>query len=110
VTTPLIANLEKLLASGKDSALLRFGLGNAYIEAGDAAAAVSHLQRAVEMNAKYSAAWKLLGNAFIAAGDPEAALAAYQKGVAAAQQMGDKQALKEMQVFIRRLEKSARQP
>ena len=110
MTTPLIGNLEKLLASGKDSALLRFGLGNAYLEAGDPAAAVSHLQRAVVMNANYSAAWKLLGKALVAAGDSEGALAAYQKGVVAAQQMGDKQTLREMQVFIRRLEKTDRQP
>lgn len=109
MTTPLIVNLEKLLAAGKDSALLRFGLGNAYLEAGDPAAAVSHLQRAVEMSATYSAAWKLLGRAMIAAGDSESALAAYRKGVVAAQQMGDKQALREMQVFIRRLEKTDRQ-
>lgn len=102
----LIANLEKVLASGRDSALLRFGLGNAYLEGGEAVAAVAHLQKAVELNPRYSAAWKLLGKALTAANDPSAALAAYRDGVAAAQQMGDKQALKEMQVFIRRLEKS----
>ena len=110
MTTPLIGNLEKLLAAGKDSALLRFGLGNAYLEAGDPVAAISHLQRAVAMNANYSAAWKLLGKALAAAGDPDGALAAYRKGVAAAQQMGDKQTLREMQVFIRRLEKTDSRP
>ena len=31
MTAPLITNLERVLASGKDSALLRFGLGNAYL-------------------------------------------------------------------------------
>ena len=106
MSIPLIANLEKVLASGRDSALLRFGLGNAYLEAGEAIAAVTHLQKAVELNPKYSAAWKLLGKALTAANNPAAALNAYRQGVAVAQQMGDKQALKEMQVFIRRLEKS----
>ena len=101
----LITNLEKVLASGKDSALLRFGLGNAYLQAGDPATAAGHLQRAVELNPNYSAAWKLLGKALIAANDSAAALAAYRNGVVAAQQMGDKQTLREMQVFIRRLEK-----
>ena len=107
MTTAHIANLEKLLASGKDSALLHFGLGSAYLEAGSPAVAVDHLRRAVEMNAKYSAAWKLLGKASIATGDAEGALAAYRSGVVAAQQMGDKQTLREMQVFIRRLEQAA---
>jgi tetratricopeptide (TPR) repeat protein len=106
VSTPLIGNLEKLLAAGKDGALLRFGLGNAYLAAGDPAGAIGHLRRAVDLNPSYSAAWKLLGKAWVAIGDPDAALAAFQQGVAAAQQMGDKQALKEIQVFIRRLEKT----
>jgi len=108
MTTPLIGNLEKLLASGKDSALLRFGLGNAYLAAGETKTAASHLQHAVAMNPAYSAAWKLLGKALTAEGDREGALAAYREGVAAAQQTGDKQTLREMQVFMRRLEKPAR--
>jgi len=110
MTSPLIGNLEKLLAAGKDGALLRFGLGNAYLEAGDPAAAVAHLQRAVALNANYSAAWKLLGKALVAGGNPEGALEAYRQGVAAAQQMGDKQTLREMQVFIHRLERERGKP
>ncbi|MBK8742378.1 MAG: hypothetical protein IPM02_24075, partial [Betaproteobacteria bacterium] len=55
MTTPLIGNLEKLLAAGKDGALLRFGLGTAHLEAGDPAAAAAHLQQAVTMNPNYSA-------------------------------------------------------
>jgi tetratricopeptide (TPR) repeat protein len=103
VPTPQSANLEKLLAAGKDGALLRFGLGNAYAQAGEHAAAIPHLRRAVEFDPHYSAAWKLLGKTLAAMGDRPGALAAYQSGVVAAQQKGDKQALREMQVFIRRL-------
>jgi predicted Zn-dependent protease len=103
VTTLLIGNLEKLLASGNDGALLRFGLGSAYAQAGEPAAAIAHLRRAVELDPLYSAAWKLLGKALAAAGDRQGALAAYESGVVAAQQKGDKQALREMQLFIRRL-------
>ncbi|MBK9605152.1 MAG: tetratricopeptide repeat protein [Betaproteobacteria bacterium] len=110
MTTPLIGNLEKLLAAGKDGALLRFGLGTAHLEAGDPAAAAAHLQQAVTMNPNYSAAWKLLGKALSAAGNPDGAMAAYRSGVAAAQQMGDKQTLREMEVFIRRLEKASGRP
>jgi Flp pilus assembly protein TadD len=95
--------LEKLLASGKDGALLRFGLGNAYLAAGDAPSAVPHLRRAVEIDPTYSAAWKLLGKALTQAGDKAAALDAYRDGMVAAQKKGDKQALKEMQVFAKRL-------
>ncbi len=97
--------LERLLAAGKDSALLRFGLGNAYLCEGDALLAVKHLQHAIALDPDYSAAWKLLGKALTAAGQLTDALAAYRDGIAAAERKGDKQALKEMQVFARRLEK-----
>ena len=97
--------LEKLLASGRDNALLRFGLGNAYLQQGAHDAAIIHLQRAVEFDPQYSAAWKLLGKACAAAGRNQEALNAYRSGMAVAEKKGDKQALKEMQVFARRIEK-----
>jgi Flp pilus assembly protein TadD len=101
----LIPSLERLLASGKDGALLRFGLGDAYLKAGDSSRAVEHLRQAVALDPSYSAAWKLLGKALMSAGDNAAALAAYREGIAAAEKKGDKQAMKEMQVFARRLAK-----
>ena len=100
-----IENLERLLASGKDGALLRFGLGNAYAQARDWTNAITHLKRAVEIDPQYSAAWKLLGKSCTEAGDVDGAIDAYRRGIAAAEQRGDKQALKEMQVFLRRLVK-----
>ena len=98
---------EALLASGKDNALLRFGLGMHYLNAGEHARAAEHLRRAVEHDRDYSAAWKLLGKALEECGDRAAALAAYRDGIAAADRRGDKQAAKEMGVFLRRLEKAA---
>lgn len=100
--------LEKLLAAGRDNALLRFGLGNAYLDAGEAAQAVVHLQRCVEFDPNYSAAWKLLGKARAALGDPAAARTAWEQGLDAARRHGDKQAEKEMTVFLKKLDKPAR--
>ena len=97
---------EALLASGKDTALLRFSLGMHYLGAGDGTRAAQHLRRAVEQDPDYSAAWKLLGRALAESGDAQAAIAAYRDGIAAAQRKGDKQAGKEMAVFLRRLEKA----
>ncbi|TBU75503.1 tetratricopeptide repeat protein [Phytopseudomonas daroniae] len=99
--------LEKMLAKGVDNALLRFGLGKGYLDAGDAAKAAEHLQRCVEHDPQYSAAWKLLGKAQQAAGNLDAARSAWQSGLQAAQAKGDKQAEKEMSVFLRKLDKSA---
>lgn len=102
-----VTALEKMLAAGRDSALLRFGLGNAYLDAGDAAQAALHLARCVEFDANYSAAWKLLGKAHVALGEAEAARAAWEQGLEAARRHGDKQAEKEMTVFLRKLDKPA---
>ena len=99
--------LEALLASGKDSSLLRFGLGAHYLKAGDAARAAEHLASAVAQDPKYSAAWKLLGKALEALGDAGSAIAAYRAGIAAADERGDKQAAREMAVFIKRIERAA---
>ena len=97
--------LEKMLTKGMDNALLRFGLGKAHLDAGNAAQAAEHLQRCVAFDPGYSAAWKLLGKALQAEGDNEAARQAWQQGIAAAQTKGDKQAEKEMTVFLRKLDK-----
>jgi Tfp pilus assembly protein PilF len=95
-----------MLAAGRDNALLRFSLGNAYLGAGEPAKAVPHLQKAVEHDPKYSAAWKLLGRALNESGEAKAALEAYRKGIEVAEARGDIQAAKEMTVFARRIEKS----
>ncbi len=106
---PALASFERLLAAGKDGALLRFGLGNEYLKQGDAETAAAHLRRAVELDPAYSAAWKLLGKALAAAHRHDEALAAWRDGIAAAERRGDKQAMREMQVFARRLAKQRSQ-
>jgi Flp pilus assembly protein TadD len=100
-----LLRLQKLLDGGKDNALLRFGLGSECLRAGDAGMAITHLQQAVAFDPTYSAAWKVLGRALAAAGREQEALRAYRDGIAAAATKGDKQAMKEMQVFAKRLAK-----
>lgn len=103
----MLESLQKMLAQGMDNPMLRFGLGKGYLDAGDDAQAAIHLQRCVEQNPKYSAAWKLLGKALQANGDLEGARRAWEQGLAAASAQGDKQAEKEMSVFLRKLDKQA---
>ena len=104
----MIERFEALLASGKDGALLRFGLGSEYLKAGDPALAALHLRRALAHDPGYSAAWKLLGKA-LEPEDRTAAAEAYRQGIAAALSRGDRQAAREMKVFLARLDRAAGQ-
>ncbi|HXG28122.1 MAG TPA: tetratricopeptide repeat protein [Nevskiales bacterium] len=97
-------NLEALLAKGQDGALLRFTLGELCLKAGEAQAAADHLARAVALDPDYSAAWKLYGRALAEAGRREEAAAAYARGIAVAEARGDRQAAKEMRVFLKRID------
>jgi predicted Zn-dependent protease len=103
----MIETLEALLTKGQDNALLRFGLGNAYFKEGKLEQAIEHLRVAVCRDAQYSAAWKMLGKALAEAGQVDEAIAAYKNGIGSAEYKGDKQAAKEMQVFLKRLQKTA---
>lgn len=98
-----IDNFEKMLVEGRDNSLLRFTLGNEYLKAGDARRAIVHLRAAVEKDMGYSAAWKLLGKALAQAGEIASAREAYTIGIDRAEARGDKQAAKEMAVFLKRL-------
>ena len=101
----MVERLEALLASQGESAVLRFSLGNACLEAAPAQA-VLHLERAVALDPDYSAAWKLLGKARVAQGDEAGARVAYTQCIAVAEKRGDIQAAKEMRVFLKRLERT----
>jgi len=100
-----LETFEKMLAQGKDNAILRYCLGNEYLKAGRPAEAVVHLRQAVSQDPRYSAAWKLLGKALDETGALAEALETYRQGIAAAESKGDIQAAKEMKVYSRRLEK-----
>ena len=95
--------LLKMLESGQDNLLLRFGLGQTLLKQGEARQAIEHLQKAVEFDPQHSAAWKLLGKALAAEDRKEEAIDAYQQGIEVAEAKGDIQAVKEMQVFLKRL-------
>lgn len=102
-----IQQFETMLAQGRDSSLLRFGLGKAYLDAGDAKQAVVHLSKCLEHDPTYSAAWSLLGQAQLEVGDRDAARQTWENGITAAQKKGDIQASKMMTVFLKRLDKDA---
>jgi len=95
--------LRAQLGGPRDGALLRYSLGSALLEAGDAAEAVMQLREALTFDPDYSAAWKMLGKAQLAAGDRVAAAEAWREGIGVAEKRGDVQAAKEMRVFLKRV-------
>lgn len=105
-----IENLQKLVGTPRDGALLRYSLGLEHLKEGNLEHAVAQLREAVTRDPLYSAAWKALGKALEQQDADVDALEAFRSGIEAARRRGDKQAEKEMGVFARRLEKRARPP
>ena len=102
---PMIANLEKLLDGPRDGPMLRFALGNAWLEE-DPGKAVAYFREALLHDPEYSAAWRALGKALEQTAAPAEALQAYRQGIPVAERKGDKQAAREMTVFARRIERN----
>ncbi len=101
-----LRSFERMLASGKDSALLRYSIGSEYAKANDWPGAIDALSQAVALDPTYTAAWKLRAKVLEQAGRHVEALDAYRRGIVVARQRGDRQAEKEMTVFARRIERS----
>lgn len=97
--------LRSLLADGKDAASLRVSLAQACLARDNDAEALVHLKRAVELDPDYSAAWKLYGRALLRAKREDEAAATWERGIQVAARQGERQAEREMKVFLRRLEK-----
>ena len=102
---PGVETFESLLEKGPDSALLRYSLANAYVAESRPADAIEHLIKALEFDDQYSAAWKLLGRCYFDSENYADAVRTYEQGIAVADTRGDKQAAKEMSVFLKRAAK-----
>lgn len=100
-----IEQFEKLLVQGQDNALLRYGLGMAYLNERNYSSAITHLAQALVFQPTYSAAWKGYAKSLAENQQVEEAIVAYTQGIAVAEKNGDRQAVKEMQVFLKRLQK-----
>jgi len=95
-----------MLSTGPDSAQLRFGLASALVARGELGEALDHARAALALDAEYSAAWRLLGRIYQQRGDLEAAVRTFEQGIAVAERRGDRQLVKEMQIFLARARKS----
>jgi len=102
----MLNELLKLLENGPDNALLRLSIASAYLKNNQVEKALQHLEKAVELDPRYSAAWKLYGKTLLQKGEEEQAEEVLVKGIKVASEKGDIQAAKEMEVFLKRLHKN----
>ena len=98
-----VDSLLELVDTPRDSAMLRLTLARLLAARGDLADAERHLLAALDMNPGYTAAWKELGRVRQQNGDAAGAAEAWRTGIEKARENGDKQAEKEMTVFLKRV-------
>jgi Flp pilus assembly protein TadD len=101
-----IAQFEEVAGLMPEDPVVRLGLATAYLEAGRAEDAVREFGEAIRLKPDYTAAHRGLGRALERAGRAEEARAAYRMGIDVGRATGDLQTVKEMEVFLRRLEKA----
>ncbi|MDJ0956659.1 MAG: tetratricopeptide repeat protein [Arenicellales bacterium] len=100
-------NLERMLANGRDDAMLRFGLGSAHFNEKNYAQAIPHLEACIKHDAKYSAAYKLLGKALFKVGKDEESRSVFEAGLPIAIDKGDKQTEREILAFLKKLDRES---
>jgi Flp pilus assembly protein TadD len=102
-----IAELKEVAELMPDDPVVRFGLAGAYLNAGQPENAVDEYRETIRLKPDYSAAHRGLGRALERAGRIPEATAAYRQGLEVAMRNGDLQTVKEIEVFLRRLERAA---
>lgn len=89
-----------------DDPVARIGLAAAYLEAGQAEDAIREFNETIRLKPDYTAAHRGLGRALEKAGRAAEAKTAYRKGIEVGRGTGDLQTVKEMEVFLKRLDRA----
>jgi predicted Zn-dependent protease len=96
---------RKLLERDPQNPMVLYSLGNELFKEGRYEEALVHLQRAVENKPDYSVAYRMLGRAHYELHENTEARKVFLKGKGVAGENGDLQTVKEIDVFLRRLQK-----
>ena len=99
---------RKLLERDPENPMVLYSLGNELFKEGRYAEATEYLSRAVRNKPDYSVAYRVLGRAHSELGEDAEARQVFDKGRQVAEENGDLQTVKEIDVFLRRLERRAR--
>lgn len=96
---------RQLLERDPENPMILYSLGNELFKVGEYAEARDYLRRAVENKPDYSVAYRTLGRAHFELGENAEARRVFADGREVAERNGDLQTVKEIDVFVRRLEK-----
>jgi Flp pilus assembly protein TadD len=101
-----LEQFRQIVEMDPDDYFAHFGYASALFEAGQYQAAAEEFRHAVRLKPDYSAAMRDLGRALEKTGASEEAMQVYRQGIPVAERNGDLQTLKEMHVFLKRLEQA----
>ncbi len=96
---------RKLLEKNPDNPMILCSLGIELFKEGRYAEARDHLRRAVEEKPDYSVAYRTLGRAHFELQEDAEARRVFERGREVAEENGDLQTVREIDVFTRRLDK-----
>lgn len=96
---------RNLLQRDPDNPMVLYSLGTELFKQGEFPEARDNLRRAVENKPDYSVAYRMLGRAHYELNEDQEARRVFTQGREVAEGNGDLQTVKEIDVFLRRLEK-----
>src|SRR5919205_3961505 len=96
---------RRLLEKDPDNPMILYSLGNELFKEQKYTEAREYLSRAVQNKPDYSVAYRTLGRALYELSEDAEARRAFARGREVAQRNGDLQTVREIDVFVRRLEK-----
>ena len=99
---------RKLLERDQNNPMVLYSLGNELFKEKKHAEAREYLSRAVQNKPDYSVAYRALGRTLSELGEDAEARRVFAEGREVAQKNGDLQTVKEIDVFVRRLDKHKR--
>ena len=99
-----LEQFRQIVELDPDDYFSHFGYASALCDAGCYPEAVREYGEAIRLKPDYSAAFRDLGKVLEKTGAFAEAMRVYRQGIPIAERNGDLQTVKEMQVFLRRLE------
>lgn len=99
---------RKLLEKDPHNPMILYSLGNELFKEEKHSEAREYLRRAVENKPDYSVAYRTLGRALYELGEDAEARRVFSEGREVAERNGDLQTVREIDVFVGRLEKRGR--